>query len=201
MIHPLQKRMQALVGIVRIRAHHPVPWITTEGYPLHLRQCAAAVLLFIGTAAPISATAPVQLVCATGQITWLKGTGVPRMPLLIWWRGRPVGGGSGDRAGHWALPLSVGNERPGIYAVEVWARGERTLVGAFECTVGGVPPVAQPTPNPLNTGGADRYNCADFAAWRDANAAFQANRPGDPNGLDTDGDGIPCENLPGAPAR
>lgn len=57
----------------------------------------------------------------------------------------------------------------------------------------------RPTRNPLNTGGVDRYNCTDFATWKEANAVFQANLPGDPNRLDNDDDGIPCENLPGAP--
>jgi len=42
------------------------------------------------------------------------------------------------------------------------------------------------------------YNCADFATWDEANAVYQANLPGDPNDLDRDNDGIPCEGLPGA---
>jgi hypothetical protein len=66
-------------------------------------------------------------------------------------------------------------------------------------------PTAQPTPQPpspnpdLNTHGADVYNCSDFATWDEANAVYQANLPGDPNDLDRDNDGIPCESLPGAP--
>lgn len=51
----------------------------------------------------------------------------------------------------------------------------------------------------LNTGGVDQYDCDDFATWEDANAAYRANLPGDPNRLDQDNDGIPCEMLPGAP--
>lgn len=61
------------------------------------------------------------------------------------------------------------------------------------------PTVPIPTRNPLNTGGADLYSCDDFATWNEANAIYQANLPGDPNRLDTDDDGIPCENKPGAP--
>ncbi len=66
-------------------------------------------------------------------------------------------------------------------------------------------PTPQPTPAPtapnpnLNTHGANVYNCSDFATWDEANAVYQANLPGDPNDLDRDNDGIPCESLPGAP--
>lgn len=56
-----------------------------------------------------------------------------------------------------------------------------------------------PPPNPYYTGGRDLYNCGDFSTWAEAKAALDANRPGDPNGLDGDNDGIPCESLPGAP--
>lgn len=47
----------------------------------------------------------------------------------------------------------------------------------------------------LNTNGQDRYNCSDFDTWAEANAAYRANQPGDPNQLDDDGDGDPCESL------
>jgi hypothetical protein len=53
--------------------------------------------------------------------------------------------------------------------------------------------------NPLDTHGQDLYNCTDFSTWAEANAVYQANLPGDPNHLDSDSDGIPCESLPGAP--
>jgi hypothetical protein len=65
-------------------------------------------------------------------------------------------------------------------------------------------PVIGPSPttgsSPYYTNGQDIYNCSDFATWSQANAVYQANRvDGDPNKLDSDGDGIPCESLPGAP--
>jgi hypothetical protein len=47
----------------------------------------------------------------------------------------------------------------------------------------------------LDTNGADLYNCGDFDTWEEANAVFQANLPGDPNKLDNNDDGIPCESL------
>jgi hypothetical protein len=59
---------------------------------------------------------------------------------------------------------------------------------------------SQPPPNDgLNTQGHDIYNCSDFATWEEANAVYEANLPGDPNRLDQDNDGIPCESLSGAP--
>lgn len=47
----------------------------------------------------------------------------------------------------------------------------------------------------LNTNGQDLYNCSDFATWTEANAVFQANLPGDPNKLDGNDDGAPCDSL------
>ena len=41
-------------------------------------------------------------------------------------------------------------------------------------------------------------NCIAFATWAEAKAVFDK-LPGDPLGLDSDGDGITCEGLPGAP--
>lgn len=40
-------------------------------------------------------------------------------------------------------------------------------------------------------------DCADFATLREAQAVLDAD-PSDPNGLDGEGDGIPCEDLPSA---
>jgi hypothetical protein len=70
------------------------------------------------------------------------------------------------------------------------------------------PPTATPEPpqqivapasNPLNTDGANLYNCGDFSNYQEALAVYKANLPGDPNDLDRDNDGIPCESLRGAP--
>lgn len=47
----------------------------------------------------------------------------------------------------------------------------------------------------LNTAGADLYDCANFATWEDAQAVYRANLPGDPNGLDANGNGIACDSL------
>jgi hypothetical protein len=116
-----------------------------------------ATLLLVGIA--FAAQPPQAITCATGQITWLAGIGPARAPLLIHWDGRPVGGGSIDRAGHWALPLMVGQERPGVYTVEVRVRGDHRLVGAFQCAVGVAAPTAalttpSDTPTPAPPGAA-----------------------------------------------
>ena len=55
------------------------------------------------------------------------------------------------------------------------------------------PPV--PMPHPLSTNGQDLYNCASFGSREEAQAVFEANLPGDPNHIDTNGSGIACEDL------
>lgn len=39
-------------------------------------------------------------------------------------------------------------------------------------------------------------DCADFKTHAEAQAYFRAHGPGDPHGLDADGDGVACERLP-----
>lgn len=149
---------------------------------------------------PSAIAAPAQLVCAMGQTTWLSGTGVPHTPLLVYWAGRPVGGGSVNTAGHWAIPLMVGRERPGMYAVDVRSRENRALIGAFTCAVGvALAPSAAPitpTPTPItpnfDRNGDGQVTCADFDTQTDAEIALAAGY----TNLDNDSDGIPCEGLP-----
>ncbi len=52
---------------------------------------------------------------------------------------------------------------------------------------------------PANPG--DTRNCGDFSTWAEANSWFRLYFPhyGDVARLDADGDGVPCESLPGAP--
>tara|TARA_R110002051_G_scaffold256524_1_gene315619 strand:- start:1239 stop:1445 length:207 start_codon:yes stop_codon:yes gene_type:complete len=38
-------------------------------------------------------------------------------------------------------------------------------------------------------------DCSDFRSWQEAQAFYEANRPGDPHRLDADNDGIACETL------
>ena len=64
-------------------------------------------------------------------------------------------------------------------------------------------PTPPPTPEaprtllgkPIVTDGADLWNCADFESWSQASLVYEANLPNDPNLIDFDGNGIPCEDL------
>ncbi len=61
------------------------------------------------------------------------------------------------------------------------------------------PPPAPPTPAPPPDGidcSVDQYNCGDFRNCAEVMAVFNA-CPGDPNRLDGDGNGVPCESLCG----
>ena len=64
-----------------------------------------------------------------------------------------------------------------------------------------VPPVPQPPTPPSNPG--DSVNCTDFQTYQQAKTWFDQYFPyyGDVAGLDIDSDGIPCEQLAGAPER
>jgi micrococcal nuclease len=57
-------------------------------------------------------------------------------------------------------------------------------------------PEPEPAPPPAPTGGLD---CADFSTQEEAQAVLDAD-PSDPNGLDPDGDGQACAELPDADA-
>lgn len=67
-----------------------------------------------------------------------------------------------------------------------------------------ITPVSTPTPEPaplmlfgksVVTDGADLWNCIDFQNWDEASMVYEANLPDDPNLIDFDGNGIPCESL------
>lgn len=56
-------------------------------------------------------------------------------------------------------------------------------------------PAPAPSSNPTPSSGGD-LDCSDFATQQEAQAVLDAD-PSDPNGLDGEGDGVPCESLPG----
>ena len=62
-------------------------------------------------------------------------------------------------------------------------------------------PAATATPQPDGDDFEDR-NCSDFGTWQDANAFFESEGgpQSDPHRLDRNGDGVPCESLPGSPS-
>jgi micrococcal nuclease len=59
-------------------------------------------------------------------------------------------------------------------------------------------PEPEPEPQPTPSSSAD-LDCADFATEPEAQAVLDGG-PSDPNGLDSDSDGLACEELPGASA-
>ena len=65
-------------------------------------------------------------------------------------------------------------------------------------TATAVPTSTLPPPTPTEAGGincsVDQYNCSDFSTCAEVMAVFNA-CPGDPNRLDGDHDGTPCESL------
>lgn len=59
-----------------------------------------------------------------------------------------------------------------------WRRGERL------------------TPSRLRaTAPEEDRDCSDFTSWEEAQAFFEQSGPGDPHGLDRDGNGIACQSL------
>lgn len=90
------------------------------------------------------------LACAPGQTIDLAGTALPNTALLAYFAQRPVGGGLSGADGSYRISLLIGDERPGIYLVEVRERASRALVQQFGCEV----PGATPTPT-LVTGNTD----------------------------------------------
>ena len=63
-------------------------------------------------------------------------------------------------------------------------------------------PAPTATPQAVEDEFQDR-NCSDFETWQQANAFFEAEGgpQSDRHRLDRNGDGVPCESLPGAPPR
>ena len=62
-----------------------------------------------------------------------------------------------------------------------------------------VPGAAETPPQQSRQYGGGDLDCADFATQEEAQAVLDAD-PSDPNGLDGEGDGVPCEDLPSSGA-
>jgi hypothetical protein len=84
------------------------------------------------------------LTCIPGTVTLIVGSGPPSTELLLFFGGRPVGGGTSDAAGQYRIPITIGSERPGDYLVQVTTRRHRRLVRELTCRV----PVPTPTQEP-----------------------------------------------------
>jgi hypothetical protein len=83
---------------------------------------------------PLRAADPTPLACPNAQTIFLEGQSAPREALLVFMRGRAVGGGLSGADGRFRLPLRA-QERPGVYPVEVRLRSNRALVATFTCFV------------------------------------------------------------------
>lgn len=96
-------------------------------------------------------------------------------------------------------PPSVPSTPPPTIAPPPTTGGGPSTSGSAPTTR--VPQTSTSTTSPRPPNPGDTVNCTDFATWPDANAYYQAYFPyyGDVAGLDSDGDGIVCESLPGAP--
>jgi uncharacterized protein YkwD len=96
---------------------------------------------------------------------------------------------------------------------QIWTTHRFMRVGGSTTPPAGPPPTAPPAtappvtappttapPPPANPG--DALDCTDVSLWVEANGWYLLYAPhyGDVAGLDPDGDGVPCEDLPGAPA-
>lgn len=103
-----------------------------------------------------------------------------------------------ENRGIWSLPQP--------HQCQLADRGNGIGEGTPGCEGGAQPPQPQPTqesapqqspqqqaPAPTPSGGD--LDCSDFATQLEAQAALDAD-PSDPNGLDGEGDGAPCESLP-----
>ena len=81
------------------------------------------------------------------------------------------------------------------------AESAAETVAAPEPAITAAPsPTSEPAPLTLFgklvlTDGADLWNCIDFQNWEEASMVYEANLPDDPNLIDFDGNGVPCESL------
>ncbi len=86
---------------------------------------------------------------------------------------------------------------PGEPQADVIATPEPVVVASPAPT-----PEVEPEPEivlmfgkPIVTDGADLWDCRDFRTWGQALIVYQANLPADPNFIDFDANGVPCEAL------
>ncbi len=105
------------------------------------------------TPTPTTTELPLERDCSPGNTVLLKGENAPPMTsLVIFFEGRPVGGGMSDHDGHYLLYMEMGEERTLVkekdtevrsYSVEVRERGKPWVVQTAICLIG--------TPTPLPT--------------------------------------------------
>ncbi len=82
------------------------------------------------------------ILCVPGATVAIRGQAEPGLALLAYFADRPVGGALVRPDGSYYILLSIGEERPGLYAVNIRRRDSRTLVRELACEI----PAATPTP-------------------------------------------------------
>lgn len=85
------------------------------------------------------------VLCVPGSTIPVEGSADPRIGLIVLFGTRPVGGGFSRDDGSYRIWLHIGDERPGIYSVEVQERATSETVQTFLCQVPGITPTPTPT--------------------------------------------------------
>ncbi len=86
------------------------------------------------TMIPASPT-PALPECRPGSTVFVSGKAPPKAALLLLFDERPVGGGTAREDGSFALPLKVGQEKPGVHDISVRIRGPMRAVLQKQCMV------------------------------------------------------------------
>lgn len=186
-----------------------------------LRAGVAATLLLLAALAT-SLDARAQTPGIVGELP--SGGGV----ALVVWGGGPVGALTVEAASDGCPVISVWATSGGVFigyiaGAPAFVNADWTALFApsipaatplaLFCNPGVPPPApspsptptptatASPTPTPTGTPSTDLRDCSDFETWEEAQAFFEAEGgpAQDPHGLDQNGNGVACEDLPGAP--
>jgi hypothetical protein len=97
------------------------------------------------TGVPTDTPEPNTRTCVRGAVTVIEGIGPPNTPLIAVFGERPVGGATTDSEGVYQLPITVGEERPGDYLLQIRVRSTRQVVRELRCIV----PTSTPTREPF----------------------------------------------------
>ncbi len=90
-----------------------------------------------------------------------------------------------------AFQMSPATSEDGEGAATTSSNTAATRVPDGDTAVGS----ALPEASPFFTDGKDRYNCRDFNSTAEAQEALEVNGPSDPNRIDTNKNGLACEDF------
>lgn len=86
-------------------------------------------------ATPIQLAPPEVIRCSPNAVHLLTGKTTPETQLLLKFGTRVVGGGTSDSNGFFAIPLKMGKEPQGNYAISVVTRFKQIVVANLPCVV------------------------------------------------------------------